>query len=149
MKKTIMNKLLLLCLSLFTCIGVYANDSILIEKIWTERRTILYGEEEMDSIGEGSLIENYGIACGYAGCKKIEFLTNHRFRKIYPWGEVFSGNWNLKDDVLTIIYDKRERKGKKKYRFKIKYREKEGCPTLYLFEIKGIACYIFCNYKDE
>ena len=124
-------------------------DSILIDKIWTERRTIFYNEEEMDSIGEGPMIEDTGIACGYAGCRKIEFLSNHRFKKTYPWGEVCLGSWNLKDDVLTIIFDKRERKGKKKYRFKIKYREKEECPTLYLFEIKRIACYIFCDYRLE
>ena len=130
-------------------VGVYGNDSILIDKIWTERRTIFYNEEEMDSIGEGPMIEDTGIACGYAGCRKIEFLSNHRFKKTYPWGEVCLGSWNLKDDVLTIIFDKRERKGKKKYRFKIKYREKEECPTLYLFEIKRIACYIFCDYRLE
>ena len=127
--------------------GANANDSILVDKVWTERRTIFYSEEEMDSIGEGSMIENGGIACGYAGCIKIEFLSNHRFRKVYPYGKVRLGSWYLKDDVLTIVYDKRERKEKKRYRFKIKYREKKECPTLYLFEINKIACYIFCNYK--
>jgi len=129
--------------------GVYANDSILVDKVWTQRVIVIYGEEEMDSIGEGPLVENDGIKCGYAGCIEIEFLRNHRFRKIYPNGEIYLGSWNLKNDVLTIIYDKREREGKKKYRFKIKYREKEECPTLYLFEMKGIACYIFCNYNEE
>ncbi|MBR3075933.1 MAG: hypothetical protein IKH11_09320, partial [Bacteroidales bacterium] len=85
MKKIIMkNKILLCCLSLFTSIGVYANDSILVDKVWTERRIIFYSEEEMDSIGEGPMIEEGGIACGYAGCIKIEFLGNHRFRKVYP-----------------------------------------------------------------
>ena len=127
--------------------GANANDSILVDKVWTERRIIFYSEEEMDSIGEGPMIEEGGIACGYAGCIKIEFLSNHRFRKVYPYGKVCLGSWYLKDDVLTIVYDKRERKEKKRYRFKIKYREKEECPTLYLFEINKIACYIFCNYK--
>ena len=127
--------------------GAKANDSILVDKEWTERRTIFYNEEEMDSIGEGPIIEEGGIACGYAGCIKIEFLSNHRFRKVYPYGKVCLGSWYLKDDVLTIVYDKRERKEKKRYRFKIKYREKKECPTLYLFEINKIACYIFCNYK--
>ena len=129
--------------------GVYANDSILVDKVWTQRVIVIYGEEEMDSIGEGPLVENDGIKCGYAGCIEIEFLRNHRFRKIYPNGEIYLGSWNLKNDVLTIRYDKREREGKKKYRFKIKYREKEECSTLYLFEIKSIACYIFCNYNEE
>ena len=127
--------------------GAKANDSILVDKVWTERRTIFYSEEEMDSIGEGPMIEEGGIACGYAGCIKIEFLSIHRFRKVYPYGKVRLGSWYLKDDVLTMMYDKRERKEKKRYRFKIKYREKEECPTLYLFEINKIACYIFCNYK--
>ena len=127
--------------------GAKANDSILVDKVWTERRTIFYNEEEMDSIGEGPMIEEGGIACGYAGCIKIEFLSNHRFRKVYPYGKVCLGSWYLKDDVLTIVYDKRERKEKKRYRFKIKYREKKECPTLYLFEINNIACFIFCNYK--
>ncbi|MBR5988973.1 MAG: hypothetical protein IK003_05580 [Prevotella sp.] len=127
--------------------GAKAYDSILVDKVWTERRTIFYSEEEMDSIGEGPMIEEGGIACGYAGCIKIEFLGNHRFRKVYPYGKVCLGSWYLKDDVLTIVYDKRERKEKKRYRFKIKYREKKECPTLYLFEINKIACYIFCNYK--
>jgi hypothetical protein len=129
--------------------GVYANDSILVDKVWTQRVIVMYDKEEMDSIGEGPMVENHGIKCGYAGCIEIEFLRNHRFRKIYPNGEIYLGSWNLKNDVLTIRYDKREREGKKKYRFKIKYREKEECPTLYLFEIKSIACYIFCNYNEE
>lgn len=54
-----------------------------------------------------------GIKCGYAGCIEIEFLRNHRFRKIYPNGEIYIGSWNLKNDVLTIRYDKKEREGKK------------------------------------
>ncbi|UKK50759.1 hypothetical protein L6472_12210 [Prevotella sp. E13-17] len=143
-----MNKLLLFCMSLFAYLGVYGNDSILVDRVWTERRTVFYNKEEMDSIGEGPIIENSGIACGYAGCTKIEFLRNHRFRKIYPYGKVCPGRWMIKGDVLTIIYDKKERRGKKRYRFKIKYREKEECPTLYLFEIKHIACYIFCDYHN-
>ena len=142
-----LNKLFLFCLSLFACLGVYANDSILVEKVWTERRTFLYDKEEMDSIGEDSLIENYGIACGYWGCEELVFYGNHQFKKKYPDGKVRIGRWNLTDDMLTITYDKREKKTKKRYWFKVKYRVKKECPTLYLFDIKGCVCYIFCNYE--
>ena len=145
-----LNKSFLLIILFFTCLGVYSNDSLLVDKEWTERRTIYVNKEEFDSIGENSLIENYGIACGYDGCKKLEFLTNHRFKMIYPYDRIRNGKWKLKDDILTITFNKRERK-KKKYKFKIKYKEKKECPTLYLFETKGSirACYIFCNYEFE
>lgn len=143
-----MNKVVFLLL-LFTKLSVYANDSIFVDKIWTERRTIFYNKEEMVFIGEDSLIEDYGIACGYFGCKEIFFFSNHQFKKIYPDGRICLGKWGLKDDLLTIVYNKRERGKKKKDKYKVKYREKEECPTFYLFERKGRvrACYIFCNYK--
>ncbi len=149
-----MNKLLILCLSFFTSMVVCANDSILVNKEWTERQTIFINEKEVNSIGEDSVIENNGIACGYDGCKKLEFLSNHRFRMIYPYDRIRNGKWNLKDGILTMVFDKREKKEIKRYKFKIKYRKKyikkKECSTLYLFESKGRvrACYIFCNYKD-
>ncbi len=148
------NKLLYFCLFIFTSIDVYSNDSILVDRVWTERRTIYVNKEEIDSIGEDSLIENYGIACGYDGCKRLEFLRNHQFRKKYPYGRDRLGKWYLEGDILTIVYDKRERFTKRKNKFKIKYRQKyirgKECPTLYLFETKGraCACFIFCNYND-
>ena len=135
---------------LFTKLGVHANDSILVEKVWTERRTIFCNKEEIGSIGEDTLIENYGIACGYWGCKEILFFSNHQFKESYPDGRAYMGKWMLKDDLLTIVYNKRERGEKKKLKFKIKYRQKKECPTLYLFEIKGRVrvCYIYCSYND-
>ena len=149
-----LNKSFLLIIIFFTCLGVYSNDSLLVDKEWTERRTIYVNKEEIDSIGEDSLIENNGIACGYDGCKKLEFLSNHRFRMTYPYDRIQNGKWNLENDILTMVYDKKEKWGKKRYKFKIKYRKKyikdKGCPTLYLFAIKGRvrACYIFCNYNE-
>lgn len=145
-KKNTMNKLLILCLSFFTSMVVCANDSILVNKEWTERQTIFINEKEVNSIGEDSVIENNGIACGYDRCKKIYFLGNHQFKKIETNGNILMGQWSLKDDVLTIKYDKKYRGKKKKYKFIIKYREKEY-PTLYLFTVKVFCCYIFCNYK--
>lgn len=150
-----LNKSLWLFIFFFTCLGIYGNDSLLVDKEWTERRTIYVNKEEIDSIGEDSLIENYGIACGYDGCKKMEFSSNHRFRMTYPYDRILNGKWNLKNDILTIVYDKKEKWGKKRYKFKIKYRKKiikeKECPTLYLFATKGHvrACYIFCYYNEE
>ena len=143
-----MNKLLLIGWFVLGSIGAYCNDSILVNREWTERQTIYVKEAEIDSIGEDSFIENNGIACGYDGCIKIEFLNNYIFRKIYPNGKVRHGRWILEDNILTIVYDKKERWEKKKCKFIIKYRNKKGYPTLYLFKIKGRirACYIFCNY---
>lgn len=149
-----MNNYLFLYIFIFTSLGVYGNDSLLVDKKWTEKRTIYVNKEEIDSIGEDSLIENYGIACGYDGCKEIEFLSNHRFRMIFPRDTVQNGKWNLENDILTIVYDKRDKWGKKRNKFKIKYRKKhvkdKECPTLYLFAIKGRVrvCYIFCNYQS-
>jgi len=141
-----MNKMLLIIL-LFSCLCVYADDSILVDKEWIERGTVLYCKNDIDSIGEDSIIEDIGIPCGYDGCVKIEFLSNKHFKKTYPYGEARLGTWKLNGDTLVIIYDKRKRLEKRKYKFKIKYRLKKECPTLYLFEINGIACNIYCNYK--
>ena len=149
-----LNKSYFFILFFFTCLGVYSNDSLLVDKEWTERQTIFVNKDRLYSVGEDSLIENNGIACGYDGCKKLEFLSNHRFRMIYPYDRIRNGKWNLKDGILTMVFDKREKKEIKRYKFKIKYRKKyikkKECPTLYLFESKGRvrACYIFCNYKD-
>ena len=150
-----LNKSLFLYIFFFASLGVYGNDSLLVDKEWTERRTIFVHKKDIDSIGEDSLIENYGIACGYDGCKKLEFLTNHRFRVTYPYDRVRYGNWNLNNNILTIVYDKKEKREKKCNKFKIKYRQKyirkKECPILYLFAIKGRVrvCYIFCNYQSE
>ena len=150
-----MNNYLFLYIFFFASLGVYGNDSLLVDKEWTERRTIFVHKKDIDSIGEDSLIENYGIACGYDGCKKLEFLTNHRFRVTYPYDRVRYGNWNLNNNILTIVYDKKEKREKKCNKFKIKYRQKyirkKECPILYLFAIKGRVrvCYIFCNYQSE
>ena len=149
-----LNKSLFLYIFFFASLGVYGNDSLLVDKEWTERRTIFVHKKDIDSIGEDSLIENYGIACGYDGCKKLEFLTNHRFRVTYPYDRVRYGNWNLNNNILTIVYDKKEKREKKCNKFKIKYRQKyirkKECPILYLFAIKGRVrvCYIFCNYQS-
>ena len=149
-----MNNSIYLFIFFFTSLGVYGNDSLFVDKEWTEKRTIYINKKDIDSIGEDSLIENHGIACGYDGCKKLEFFTNNRFRMIYPYNRVRNGKWNLKNDILTIVYDKKEKWEKKTYKFKVKYRKKRikktECPTLYLISIKGHvrACYIFCNYKD-
>ena len=140
-----MNKLLLFCLSLFTSIGVYANDSILVDKVWTERQTIFINEELVDSILEDSVTEYYGIGCGYGRCIELYFFSNHQFRKIDVYGDTLLGKWNLKDDVLTIRYDRKYRGYKRNYKFIIKYREKDF-PTLFLFTRKIFDCYIFCNY---
>ena len=64
----------LFCWFVLGSIGVYGNDSILVNREWTERRTIYVKESEIDSIGEDTVIENNGIACGNDGCIKIEFL---------------------------------------------------------------------------
>ena len=65
--------LLLLFMAFFTGMGAYCNDSILVNKEWTERITIFVNETSLDSIGENPIIENNGIKCGYDGCKKIFF----------------------------------------------------------------------------
>ena len=43
---------------------------------------------------------------------------------IYPYNRVRNGKWNLKNDILTIVYDKKEKWEKKTYKFKVKYRKK-------------------------
>lgn len=142
-----MNKLLLLYLSLFTSIGVYANDSILVDKVWTEKQTIFINEEQVDSILEDSVTKYYGIGCGNGRCIELYFFSNHQFRKIDVYGDTLLGKWNLKDDVLTIKYNRKYKGYKRNYKFIFKYREKDF-PTLFLFTRKIFDCYIFCNYKQ-
>ena len=55
--------------------GAKANDSILVDKEWTERRTIFYSEEEMDSIGEGSIIEDGGIIAKYLSDSLVVYVN--------------------------------------------------------------------------
>lgn len=55
--------------------GAKANDSILVDKVWTERRTIFYNEEEMDSIGEGSIIEDGGIIAKYLSDSLVVYVN--------------------------------------------------------------------------
>ena len=76
MKKVIMNNFLFMYLALFTNLAVYGNDSILVNKIWTERQTIFVNEAQVDSILDDSVTEYYGIGCGYGRCEKIYFLTS-------------------------------------------------------------------------
>ena len=56
-----MNKIVFLCMSLLTCLGLYGNDSILVDKVWTERQTIFVNESQVDSILADSIIEYNGI----------------------------------------------------------------------------------------
>lgn len=144
-EKGIINRFFLLCINIFIFLNIYGNDSILVDKEWTERQTIFYNGTDIYSIGEDSLIENNGIGCGHS-CKKIIFYSNNKFKIQYPNGKIRFGEWFIKDDSLTIIFDKRKRKEKKKYQFKIKYRIHKQSQTLYLFEINDICCYIFCHY---
>ena len=144
----IMNKiLLLLFMAFFTGMGAYCNDSILVNKEWTERITIFVNETSLDSIGENPIIENNGIKCGYDGCKKIFFLSDHRFKYVKPNGDVHLGTWTVKDIFLTIRFKKRVKGNKKCNKFMIKYKQKEY-PTLYLFAKNRFVCYVFCNYKS-
>ena len=148
MKISIKNKLSLFCMSLFTSLGIYGNDSILVDKVWTERQTIFVNKEQMDSILEDSVTEYFGIGCGYGRCKELYFYSNHQFRKVDVDGDTLFGKWKLEGDLLTIRYDRKYRGHKRKYKFMIKYREKDH-PTLFLFTRKIFDCYIFCNYKQE
>ncbi|MBO5628663.1 MAG: hypothetical protein J5965_06225 [Aeriscardovia sp.] len=144
----IMNKILLfLFMAFFTGMGAYCNDSILVNKEWTERITIFVNETSLDSIGENPIIENNGIKCGYDGCKKIFFLSDHRFKYVKPNGDVHLGTWTVKDNFLTIRFKKRVKGHKKCNIFMIKYKQKEY-PTLYLFAKNRFVCYVFCNYKS-
>ena len=47
-----MNNYLFLYIFIFTSLGVYGNDSLLVDKKWTEKRTIYVNKEEIDSIGD-------------------------------------------------------------------------------------------------
>lgn len=143
-----MNKLLLFCISLFTYMGVYANDSILVNRVWTERQTIFINEAKLDSILEDSVTEYNGIGCGYGRCIEIYFFSNHLFRKVDVDGDTLLGKWKLEGNLLTIRYDRKYRYHKREYRFMIKYREKDY-PTLFLFTRNIFDCYIFCNYNEE
>lgn len=131
-EKSIMNKLLLFCMSLFTNIGVYANDSILVDKVWTEKQTVFINKEQVDSILDNSVTEYYGIGCSYGRCIELYFFSNHQFRKVDVDGDTLLGKWKLEGDLLTIRYDRKYRYHKRKYRFMIKYREKDY-PTLFLY----------------
>lgn len=141
-----MNKLFLFCLSLFTCIGVYANDSILVDKVWTERQTIFVYGEQVDSILSKSLMEYRGIGCGYCRCEELYFFRDHRFRKVNGNCDTLHGKWKLEGNLLSIRYDRKYKGYKRKYKFIIKYKEKEY-PTLFLFSRRFFDCCIFCHYK--
>ena len=141
-----MNKLLLLCLSVFTNLGVYGNDSILVDKVWTERQTIFINEAQLDSILDDSVTEYYGIGCGAGRCCELYFHSNHQFRKINVDGDTLLGKWKLEGGLLTIRYNRKYKGYKRNYKFIIKYREKDY-PTLFLYTKKIFDCYVFCNYK--
>ena len=141
-----MNKMLLICMSFFTSIGVYGNDSILVDKVWTERQTIFVNVSQADSILDDSVTEYNGIGCGYGRCKDIYFFSNHQFRKIDVDGDTLFGKWKLKGELLTIRYDRRYKGQKRNNKFIVKYREKDY-PTIFMFTKKYFDCYIFCNYR--
>ena len=148
MKKVILNKLFLLYMPLFTHLAVYGNDSILVDKIWTERQTIFVNEAQVDSILDDSVTEYYGIGCGYGRCEEIYFFSNHKFRKINVYGDTLLGKWKLEGELLTIKYDKKYRGYKRSNKFIIKYRKKDY-PTIYMFKKNFFDCLIFCNYSDD
>lgn len=133
-------------MSLLTCLGLYGNDSILVDKVWTERQTIFVNESQVDSILADSIIEYNGIGCGYGRCKELYFSSNHQFMKINVDGDTIIGKWKLKGQLLTISYDRRHKGHKKKNKFIIKYREKDY-PTIFMFTKKYFDCFIFCNYR--
>ena len=141
-----MNKLSLGSILLFTSLSIFGNDSILVNKVWTERQTIFINEEQVDSILDDSVTEYYGIGCGYGRCKELHFFSNHQFRKIEGNGDTLLGKWKLEGDILTIRYDRKYKGYKRNHKFIIKYRKKDY-PTLFLFRRKIFDCYIFCNYK--
>jgi hypothetical protein len=148
MKMIIKNKMYLGSILLFTSLSIYGNDSVLVNKVWTERQTVFINEEQVDSILDDSVTEYYGIGCGYGRCKELYLFDNHQFRKIDVNGDTLLGKWKLKGDLLTIRYDRKYRGYKRIHKFIIKYREKDY-PTLFLFKRKIFDCYIFCNYKNH
>ena len=143
-----MNNFLFMYLALFTNLAVYGNDSILVNKIWTERQTIFVNEAQVDSILDDSVTEYYGIGCGYGRCEKIYFYSNHQFRKIDVEGDTLLGKWKLEGELLRIKYCKKYKGHKKNNKFIIKYREKDY-PTIYMFKKKIFECLIYCNYNDN
>lgn len=142
-----LNKYLLPCLFFFINVNVYGNDSILVDRVWTERQTVFVNEAQIDSIMDDSVTEYSGIGCGYGRCREIVFYTNHRFREIDVNGDTLLGKWKLGQELMTMRYDKKYSGRKKKQRYIIRYKEKDY-PTLYLFSERIFDCYIFCNYKD-
>ena len=140
------NKLFIICMSLFTCLGVYGNDSTFVDKVWTERKTIFINKTKIDSILDKSVTDYYGIGCGYGRCREIHFFSNHQFKKIDVSGDTIYGKWELEGELLTIRYDRRHKGHKRNYKYIIKYREKDY-PTIFLFTKKFFDCQIFCNYK--
>ena len=141
-----MNKLLLFCWFVLCSIGAYGNDSILIDKVWTERQTIFTNRAQIDSILEDSVIVYSGIGCGYGRCEELYFLNNHQFRKVDVHRDTLWGKWKLEGDLLTIRYDRKYKRHKRNYKYNIKYRKKDYL-TLFLFTRKYFDCYIFCNYS--
>ena len=141
-----MNKLLLFCMSLFAYLGVYGEDSILVDRVWTERRTVFVNEAQQDSILADSVTEYNGICCGYR-CVEFCFYSNHQLREISAVGDTLFGKWKLEGDLLTIRYDRKYRWHKRSYKYIMRYREKDY-PTLFLFDRKGYDCWIFCDYNN-
>lgn len=141
-----MNKVLLLCISLFFSMDIFANDSILVDKAWTERQTIFIDKTQLDSILDDNVTEYRGIGCGCGRCIELYFFSNHQFRKIDVYGDTLLGKWKLEGDLLKIRYNRKYNGYKRNYRFIIKYKKKDY-PTLFLFTKKIFDCYIFCNYE--
>jgi len=77
-----MNKMLLICMSFFTSIGVYGNDSILVDKVWTERQTIFVNVSQADSILDDSVTEYNGIGCGPYASTIIRLLRASAYRLV-------------------------------------------------------------------
>ena len=124
MKMIIMNKLFLGSILLFTSLSIYGNDSILVNKVWTERQTIFINEEQVDSILDDSVTEYFGIGCGYGRCKELYFFGNHQFRKIDGNGDTLLGKWKFDGDLLTIRYNRKYRGYKRNHKFIVKYTYK-------------------------
>lgn len=146
MKKIIQNKYILFILLLCSNLIVFANDSIFVDKVWTERQTVFVNHVKLDSLLEDSVTEYNGIGCGSGRCIEFFFSRNQEFRKINVDGDTLLGKWKLNGDLLIIKYRKKYKGQKRTYKFLFKYRDKDY-PTLYLFTKDIFDCYIFCNYK--
>ena len=144
----IMNKIIVLFTLLLSCLCIYGNDPVFVDRIWTERQTIFINEAQVDSIMSDSVMEYRGIGCGYGRCVELYFFRNHRFRRIDGNCDTLHGIWKLEGELLTIRYDRKYKGYKRKCRFIIKYKEK-NYPTLFLFSRRYSDCYIFCNYKES